>query len=200
LPSDRTYGARRVWRDLLARGVECGLHSNRATDAVAGFAGKLAPEALPKDEGDRQMPFVPSNILDQQFGADRPNQKWSSPAQLRPFEFHNGNFHREKSRVVLQKCDGISPKLSIASFLTRGRFWMGGFSVYLVFLTATLFAAPRRPSLYIVFALAAFTAFGVRLDLAEQPNQQSTEQASDIDLIVLAKAHHTIGAKSLGLQ
>ena len=24
--SDRTYGARRVWRDLLADGVECGLH------------------------------------------------------------------------------------------------------------------------------------------------------------------------------
>src|SRR3954452_13101171 len=26
LASDRTYGARRVWRDLLADGVECGLH------------------------------------------------------------------------------------------------------------------------------------------------------------------------------
>src|ERR1700682_709148 len=26
LASDRTYGARRVWRDLLAEGVECGLH------------------------------------------------------------------------------------------------------------------------------------------------------------------------------
>ena len=26
LASDRTYGARRVWRDMLAEGVECGLH------------------------------------------------------------------------------------------------------------------------------------------------------------------------------
>jgi len=26
LASDRTYGARRVWRDLLAEGVACGLH------------------------------------------------------------------------------------------------------------------------------------------------------------------------------
>jgi hypothetical protein len=26
LASDRTYGARRVWRDLLAEGVSCGLH------------------------------------------------------------------------------------------------------------------------------------------------------------------------------
>ncbi|MCK1479932.1 hypothetical protein IVB27_35655 [Bradyrhizobium sp. 197] len=29
LASDRTYGARRVWRDLLADGVECGLHRYR---------------------------------------------------------------------------------------------------------------------------------------------------------------------------
>jgi putative transposase len=26
LGSDRTYGARRVWHDLLAEGVSCGLH------------------------------------------------------------------------------------------------------------------------------------------------------------------------------
>lgn len=26
LASDRTYGARRVWRDLLAEGISCGLH------------------------------------------------------------------------------------------------------------------------------------------------------------------------------
>ena len=26
LDSDRTYGARRVWHDLLAEGVSCGLH------------------------------------------------------------------------------------------------------------------------------------------------------------------------------
>jgi putative transposase len=31
---------------------------------------------LPKDEGDRQMPGVASNILDRQFEAERPNQKW----------------------------------------------------------------------------------------------------------------------------
>ena len=27
LDSDRTYGARRVWHDLLAAGIECGLHA-----------------------------------------------------------------------------------------------------------------------------------------------------------------------------
>jgi len=28
LASDRTYGARRVWHDMLAEGVSCGLHPN----------------------------------------------------------------------------------------------------------------------------------------------------------------------------
>jgi putative transposase len=31
---------------------------------------------LPKDEGDRQIATVPSNILDREFAAKRPNQKW----------------------------------------------------------------------------------------------------------------------------
>jgi putative transposase len=26
IASDRTYGARRVWRDMLAEGIPCGLH------------------------------------------------------------------------------------------------------------------------------------------------------------------------------
>ena len=31
---------------------------------------------LPKDEGDRQVANVPLNLLDRQFAAERPNQKW----------------------------------------------------------------------------------------------------------------------------
>ena len=31
---------------------------------------------LPKDEGERQIATVPSNTLDRQFEAERPNQKW----------------------------------------------------------------------------------------------------------------------------
>lgn len=30
LGSDRTYGARRVWRDVLAQGIDCGLHERTA--------------------------------------------------------------------------------------------------------------------------------------------------------------------------
>src|ERR1700693_1226 len=37
LASDRTYGARRVWHDVLAEGVECGLHR---------IDGLMRPQAL----------------------------------------------------------------------------------------------------------------------------------------------------------
>ena len=36
LASDRTYGARRVWHDMLAEGVSCGSASDRAIDAATG--------------------------------------------------------------------------------------------------------------------------------------------------------------------
>ena len=31
---------------------------------------------MPKDGGDRQLDTVPANLLDRQFVAERPNQKW----------------------------------------------------------------------------------------------------------------------------
>jgi hypothetical protein len=42
LASGRTYGARRIWRDLVAEGMSCGLH--RIDDyAVASFQGPTVP-------------------------------------------------------------------------------------------------------------------------------------------------------------
>ncbi|MBB4258746.1 transposase InsO family protein [Bradyrhizobium sp. CIR3A] len=32
--------------------------------------------ALADDSGDRQLETVPTNLLDRQFAAERPNQKW----------------------------------------------------------------------------------------------------------------------------
>ena len=74
--SDRTYGARRVWRDVLADGFDCGLHQDRAADACRRLAGAATPAGLPKDEGDRSSMNVAPNLLDRQFVAERPNQKW----------------------------------------------------------------------------------------------------------------------------
>jgi len=76
LTSDRTYGARRVWRDLLADGVECGLHRIERLMRLQALRARPRRRRLPKDEGDRQVANVPANLLDRQFAAERRNQKW----------------------------------------------------------------------------------------------------------------------------
>ena len=38
--SDRTYGARRIWRDVLEEGLSCGLHRIGAADAAECAQGK----------------------------------------------------------------------------------------------------------------------------------------------------------------
>ena len=74
--SDRTYGARRVWHDVLAEGFACGLHRIERLMQLHALRARPRRRRLPKDEGDRQIATVPSNILDRQFEAERPNQKW----------------------------------------------------------------------------------------------------------------------------
>ena len=76
MASDRTYGARRVWHDMLAEGFACGLHRIERLMQLHALRARPRRRRLPKDEGDRQIAPVPSNILDRQFEADRPNQKW----------------------------------------------------------------------------------------------------------------------------
>ncbi|MGY4298310.1 transposase InsO family protein [Bradyrhizobium sp. i1.4.4] len=74
--SDRTYGARRVWRDLLADRADCGLHRIERLMRLQGLRARPRRRRLPKDSGDRQLETVPANLLDRQFAAERPNQKW----------------------------------------------------------------------------------------------------------------------------
>ena len=72
--SDRTYGARRVWHDVLAEGFSCGLH--RVERLMRAHALKARPRRrrLPKDAGERSV--VAGNILDRQFEAQGPNRRW----------------------------------------------------------------------------------------------------------------------------
>src|SRR6478609_21031 len=69
-------GDGRVWRDLLADGVECGLHRIERLMRLQALRARPRRRRLPSDEGDRQIATVPANILDRQFAAERPNQKW----------------------------------------------------------------------------------------------------------------------------
>ena len=72
--SDRTYGARRIWHDVLADGISCGLHRIERLMRENALRARPRRRGLPKDDGGRSV--VSPNILDRQFEADRPNQKW----------------------------------------------------------------------------------------------------------------------------
>src|SRR6476620_1408195 len=74
--SDRTYGARRVWHDLLAAGIECGLHAIERLMRRNGLRARPRRRRLPIDLGDRSAAALAANVLDRRFEAPAPNRKW----------------------------------------------------------------------------------------------------------------------------
>ena len=76
LDSDRTYGARRVWHDVLAAGLSCGLHAIERLMRLNALKARPRRRRLPVDSGVRPVPELPANILDRQFDAPAPNRKW----------------------------------------------------------------------------------------------------------------------------
>ena len=72
--SYRTYGARRVWHDILAEGIACGLHRIERLMRVQGLRARPRRRGLRKDHGERSI--IAGNVLDRQFMADAPNRKW----------------------------------------------------------------------------------------------------------------------------
>ena len=61
--SDRTYGARRVWRDVLADGVSCGLHRIERLMRSQALRARPRRRGLPKDEGARLASVIAPNVL-----------------------------------------------------------------------------------------------------------------------------------------
>ena len=74
--SARTYGARRVWRDVLEAGFSCGLHKIERLMRAQALRARPRRRALPKDDGERSASAIALNALDRQFTADQPNRKW----------------------------------------------------------------------------------------------------------------------------
>ncbi len=74
--SDRTYGARRVLPDVLAAGHVCGLHRVERLMKAQALRARPRRRALPLDLGDRSIHALAPNVLDRQFTATAPNQKW----------------------------------------------------------------------------------------------------------------------------
>jgi putative transposase len=72
--SDRTYGARRVWRDVLEEGLACGLHRIERLMRLNAMQARPKRRGKPNDDGERSV--IADNILDRDFEADQPNQKW----------------------------------------------------------------------------------------------------------------------------
>jgi putative transposase len=75
LDSDRTYGARRAWRDVLAEGHRCGLHRIERLMRQQALRARPRRRGLPVDRGARSVAPA-ANLLDRQFVATAPNQKW----------------------------------------------------------------------------------------------------------------------------
>ncbi len=76
--SDRTYGARRVRRDLHAWGHRCGIHRVHRLMGRAELVARPRRRRLPFDTGPRPEQAIAPNILDRQFAAVRPNAKWAA--------------------------------------------------------------------------------------------------------------------------
>jgi putative transposase len=78
LQSDRTYGARRVWKDVLEAGLACGLHRIEKLMRQQAFRARPRRRRLPPDTGLRSSAAIAPNTLNRQFEANAPNQKWSA--------------------------------------------------------------------------------------------------------------------------
>jgi putative transposase len=76
LASDRTYGARRVWHDLLAEGIDCGLHRIERLMRLQALKARPRRHRLPPDLGERQVAAVAANVLERTFAAPSANSKW----------------------------------------------------------------------------------------------------------------------------
>ena len=74
--SDRTYGARRVWHDVLAEGFDCGLHRIERLMQKNALKARPRRRSLPVDTGERIISTIAPNVLDRQFHAPIPNRKW----------------------------------------------------------------------------------------------------------------------------
>lgn len=76
LQSDRTYGARRVWHDLLAEGAVCGLHRIERLMRRHALRARPRRRRVPADPGTQSPSAVSPNVLNRQFDAPAPNRKW----------------------------------------------------------------------------------------------------------------------------
>jgi putative transposase len=74
--SDRTYGARRILGDVRDAGHVCGRQHVGRLMRTAALWARPKRRAHPLDRGVRLVHTLAPNVLDRQFTATAPNQKW----------------------------------------------------------------------------------------------------------------------------
>jgi len=74
--SDRTYGSRRVVRDLHDWGFGCSINRVARLMLVAGLKARHKRRRLPIDHGVRPECSIAPNLLAREFVATAPNQRW----------------------------------------------------------------------------------------------------------------------------
>jgi len=76
IQSDRTYGSPRVWRDMLDLGERCSENRVARLMRAAHLQARGKRRGTPSDLGVRAEHLIAKNLLDRQFKATAPNQRW----------------------------------------------------------------------------------------------------------------------------
>jgi putative transposase len=74
--SDRTYGSPRIVRDLRAAGERCGENRVARLMRLAKMQARRRRRRWPADGAARPEHLIAPNLLDRQFEARQPNQRW----------------------------------------------------------------------------------------------------------------------------
>ena len=96
--SDQTYGSPRVYRDLRAWGYRTSRKRVARLMQAAGLQGRRRRRRLPQDHGTRPEHAIAPNLLEREFTATAPNQRWV--ADFAPPEDAPGTGLRPAKRSV----------------------------------------------------------------------------------------------------
>lgn len=78
LTSERTYGARRVWHDMLVEGIACGRHRIERLMRQAALRARPRRRRMPADTGARSTNAVAPSVLDRMFDAASATRTWGA--------------------------------------------------------------------------------------------------------------------------
>ena len=76
--SDRTYGSPRIVRDLRAIGERCSENRVARLMRGAGLQARRRTRRAPVDAAMRPEHTIATNLLERQFQAPSPNQRWAA--------------------------------------------------------------------------------------------------------------------------